>query len=54
MATTSEKPLSQAIVQRRATPSFDGRPGPNDHLRQILEAGLRAADTGLAQLLPLD
>jgi nitroreductase len=42
MATTSEKPLSQAIVQRRATPSFDGRPVPNDHLRQILEAGLRS------------
>jgi nitroreductase len=37
-----EKPLSQAIAGRRATPSFDGRPIPADDLRKILEAGLAA------------
>ena len=36
------KSLSQAIRERRATPSFDGTPIPPDDLRQILEAGLDA------------
>jgi nitroreductase len=42
MANLMEKTLSQAIAHRRATPSFDGSPVPNDDLRKILEAGLRA------------
>ncbi|HZD49681.1 MAG TPA: nitroreductase family protein [Silvibacterium sp.] len=42
MANLMEKSLSQAIAQRRATPSFDGSPIPNEDLRKILEAGLRA------------
>jgi hypothetical protein len=29
MANLMEKTLSQAIAQRRATPSFDGSPIPN-------------------------
>jgi nitroreductase len=37
-----EKSLSQAIRDRRATPSFDGTPIPGDDLRKILEAGLSA------------
>ena len=37
-----EKPLSQAIRERRATPSFDGTPIPAEDLRKILEAGLSA------------
>ncbi len=37
-----EKPLSQAIRERRATPSFLGEPLPEDDLREILEAGLSA------------
>ena len=37
-----EKPLSQAIRERRATPSFDGAPIPPEDLRKILEAGLSA------------
>lgn len=37
-----EKNLSQAIAQRRATPSFDGSPIPGDDLKKILEAGLQA------------
>ena len=37
-----EKPLSQAIRERRATPSFDGTPIPAEDLRRILEAGLSA------------
>lgn len=36
------KTLSQAIEERRATPSFDGKPIPPEDLRQILEAGLHA------------
>ena len=36
------KTLSQAIAERRATPSFDGRPIPSEDLKQILEAGLAA------------
>ena len=42
MANLMEKPLSQAIAQRRATPSFDGSPIPNEDLKKILEAGLQA------------
>ena len=37
-----EKALSQAIAQRRATPSFDGSPLPDEDLKRILEAGLQA------------
>src|ERR1700745_2949064 len=37
-----KKTLSQAIQERRATPSFDGAPIPAEDLRQILEAGLHA------------
>jgi nitroreductase len=37
-----EKPLSQAILERRATPSFDGAPLPDEDLKQILNAGLSA------------
>ena len=36
------KTLSQAIRERRATPSFDGEPIPAEDLRQILDAGLHA------------
>ena len=32
----------QAILERRATPSFDGTPIPPEDLRIILEAGLTA------------
>jgi nitroreductase len=42
MASSIEKPLSEAIKGRRATPSFDGRPIPGDDLRKIIEAGLQA------------
>ena len=41
MATT-QKSLAQAIRDRRATPSFDGKPIPPSDLRQILDAGLHA------------
>jgi nitroreductase len=37
-----QKPLSQAIAERRSTPSFDSRPIPAQDLKQILEAGLAA------------
>jgi nitroreductase len=37
-----EKTLSQAIRDRRATPSFDGTPIPAEDLRKIIEAGLSA------------
>jgi nitroreductase len=40
--TKNKKTLSQAIQDRRATPSFDGSPIPAEDLRQILEAGLHA------------
>jgi len=36
------KTLTQAIEERRATPSFDGTPIPAEDLHQILEAGLAA------------
>ena len=43
MQTTGEKKsLSQAIRERRATPSFDGEPVPAQDLRAILQAGLNA------------
>ncbi len=41
MATTL-KTLSEAIHDRRSTPSFDGSPIPPADLRRILEAGLHA------------
>jgi nitroreductase len=37
-----KKTLTQAIEERRATPSFDGTPIPPDDLKQILDAGLHA------------
>ncbi len=37
-----EKPLSQAIAERRSTPSFDGAEIPSSDLLKILEAGLSA------------
>jgi nitroreductase len=37
-----KKTLSQAIAERRATPSFDGAPIPLEDLKQILDAGLHA------------
>jgi nitroreductase len=42
MMTKNKKTLSQAIQERRATPSFDGTPIPAEDLRQILDAGLQA------------
>src|ERR1700722_5459275 len=42
MMTKIKKTLSQAIKERRATPSFDGTPIPAEDLRQILDAGLHA------------
>ena len=42
MANLMEKTLTQAIAERRATPSFDGVPIPDADLKKILEAGLRA------------
>ena len=41
MASQTEKPLSEVIEQRRATPSFDGTPIPDDDLKTILAAGLK-------------
>lgn len=37
-----KKTLTQAIAERRATPSFDGAPIPPEDLKQILDAGLHA------------
>lgn len=37
-----KKTLTQAIADRRATPSFDGVPIPVEDLKQILDAGLHA------------
>ncbi len=42
MAHEKEKPLSQAIAERRASPSFDGSPIPDADLAKILQAGLQA------------
>ncbi|HEX4154662.1 MAG TPA: nitroreductase family protein [Acidobacteriaceae bacterium] len=39
---TTPKSLTEAIRDRRATPSFDGEPIPPSDLRQIVEAGLSA------------
>ena len=41
MASQPEKPLSAVLEQRRATPSFDGKPIPDADLKKILEAGLK-------------
>jgi nitroreductase len=35
-----EKTLSEAIEQRRSTPSFDGKPIPDADLQKIVDAGL--------------
>ncbi|RSL19393.1 nitroreductase [Edaphobacter aggregans] len=40
--TKNKKTLSQAIQERRASPSFDGAPIPPEDLKLILEAGLSA------------
>jgi nitroreductase len=42
MSNLMEKTLTQAIAQRRATPSFNGAPIPDADLKKILEAGLHA------------
>ncbi|HEX5234889.1 MAG TPA: nitroreductase family protein [Silvibacterium sp.] len=42
MPNLMERTLSQAITERRATPSFDGAPIPDADLKKILEAGLHA------------
>ncbi|HEV2463935.1 MAG TPA: nitroreductase family protein [Acidobacteriaceae bacterium] len=42
MPNLMEKTLSQAIAERRATPSFDGVRIPDADLKKILEAGLSA------------
>jgi len=42
MANPIEKPLSQAIAERRATPSFDGSAMPSDDLKKIIQVGLQA------------
>jgi nitroreductase len=42
MAQRTEKPLSEAIRQRRSTPSFLPDPVPDADIRQILDAGLQA------------
>ena len=39
---STEKPLSEAIRDRRDTPSFDGVPISDEDLRQILDAGLQS------------
>lgn len=42
MANAMEKSLSQTIVERRATQSFQDTPIPEADLQKIIEAGLRA------------
>ena len=42
MVDMKEKMLSQAIAERRATPSFEDAPVPDADLKRILEAGLHA------------
>jgi nitroreductase len=42
MAFETEKTLSRAIAERRASPSFDGSPIPDADLIRILRAGLQA------------
>ncbi len=39
---SSEKPLSQAIRERRATQSFESTPIPDEDLKKILQAGAEA------------
>ena len=39
---STEKPISKIIRERRATPSFDGATVPEKDLKQILSAGLQA------------
>jgi nitroreductase len=39
---SAQKSLTQAIRERRSTPSFDGEPIPSADLRQIIDAGLHA------------
>ena len=38
----AERPLSQVVRERRATPHFEATPVPDEDLRKILEAGLSA------------
>ena len=42
MAYETEKTLSRAIAERRASPSFDGSPIPDADLKGILQAGLQS------------
>jgi nitroreductase len=42
MTSRMEKPLSEAVENRRATASFDGSPIPDADLKKILDAGLKA------------
>jgi nitroreductase len=42
MSYETEKPLSRAIAERRASPSFDESPIPDVDLQKILQAGLQA------------
>jgi nitroreductase len=42
MADKTEKPLSQAITERRASPSFEDKPVPEEDLKRIVLAGLQA------------
>jgi nitroreductase len=37
-----EKSVSQAVAERRSTPSFDSSPMPDGDLKRIVEAGLQA------------
>ncbi len=37
-----ERPLSEAIAERRATPHFDSTPVPDEDLKEILRAGMEA------------
>lgn len=37
-----ERSLSEVIEERRATPSFDGSPVPDEDLRKILDAGIKS------------
>ncbi len=42
MSADKEKLLSQVILERRATPSFDGAPIPDADLKKMIDAGLHA------------
>jgi nitroreductase len=39
---SNERPLSKAVQDRRATPSFDSSPVPDDVLSTIIKAGMQA------------